>query len=244
MVKCFKEDRMAKSKTQSRRPLDIEAAFKFVFQDPDWVQKIAIGGLLSMTIIGIIPVLGWGIEIARRVLADERELLPDWRDWETYIVDGLKMMLILFLWMLPVMVIFFVATAGPVAALVLFAPANEGGEYLPPLLFVAFGLVSLPLGLALNLLMQSLIAVVMGVYADSKSVAKALAVGDVLRILRANFWPYIGLGVLLYVVAYAASVVGYLLCVIGVFFVIPVQFAITAHFAAQGYRNVVLLRST
>jgi hypothetical protein len=235
---------MAKLKARSRRPLDIEAAFKFVFQDPDWIQKIAIGGLLSMTIIGIIPVFGWGIEIVRRVLNHERELLPGWQDWETYIVDGLKMMVVLFLWMLPVMVVFLIATAGPVAALGLFSSTKDGGEFLPAAAFIAFGLVSLPLGLTLNLLMQSLIALVMGVYADTKSVAKALAVGEVLRIFRANFWQYIGLGALLYVVAYAASVVGYLLCVIGVFFVIPVQFAITAHFAAQGYRNVVLLRST
>ncbi len=34
--------------------MDFAKAFSFVFDDPDWVQKIVIGGLVSL-----IPVIGW-----------------------------------------------------------------------------------------------------------------------------------------------------------------------------------------
>jgi len=58
--------------------MDFGLAFSFAFKDPDWLKKIALAGLVSLIpIIGQIFIIGWGLEVTRRVIRHEPELLPD-----------------------------------------------------------------------------------------------------------------------------------------------------------------------
>ncbi|MFN2244903.1 MAG: DUF4013 domain-containing protein, partial [Anaerolineae bacterium] len=81
--------------------MDIGKAFTFVFDDKDWVVKVLIGigilvaGLvLSWLIIpGILAGLllsGYALEITRRVIRGEVEVLPAWEDWGQLLIDGLQ----------------------------------------------------------------------------------------------------------------------------------------------------------
>ena len=63
-------------------------ALKFPFDDKDWLKKIAIGAGLTLTIIGGIPVTGYCVRVARRVMRAEPGL-PEWDDFGGDITRGL-----------------------------------------------------------------------------------------------------------------------------------------------------------
>jgi hypothetical protein len=71
--------------------MDLGLSFTYVFQDEEWVKKILIGAVAFLIIfIGWIPLLGWMIEIARRVIRQDPQLLPDWSDLGGLFTLGLK----------------------------------------------------------------------------------------------------------------------------------------------------------
>ena len=77
-------------------------AFNFFFKDKDWFRKFAISTLLTFSIIGLGPVLGWTLELVRRVRNGDEAELPDWADWRGYWKQGLKYWTVNLLWLLPV----------------------------------------------------------------------------------------------------------------------------------------------
>ena len=62
--------------------LDYISPFTFLFQDKAWFKKFAIASLLTYTLIGGAPALGWMVEITRRVGKGEASDLPGWEDWK------------------------------------------------------------------------------------------------------------------------------------------------------------------
>jgi uncharacterized protein DUF4013 len=73
--------------------LDFGRAFQFVFEDPDWVKKILIGGLfqlLASVLIGIPFVIGYFLRVVRRTAAGEPRPLPDWDDLGGFFSEGLR----------------------------------------------------------------------------------------------------------------------------------------------------------
>ena len=71
--------------------MDLGLSFTFVFQDEEWVKKLLFGAVASLVVfIGWIPLLGWVIEIARRVIRQDPEPLPDWTDLGGLFTLGLK----------------------------------------------------------------------------------------------------------------------------------------------------------
>lgn len=91
--------------------MDIGKAITFVFEDPEWLKKVAIGtgvtllGLIfSVFLIGLIPllmVLGYTVLLARNVMDGVEHPLPEWQDWGDLFIRGLKLFLILLIWAIP-----------------------------------------------------------------------------------------------------------------------------------------------
>lgn len=85
--------------------ISFEKSFGFVFKDPEWVKKLAIGTvfvLLTPFMIGIPFMSGYMIRIIRHRLAGKEDL-PNWDDFGGLFVDGIKTILIGFIYGLPVM---------------------------------------------------------------------------------------------------------------------------------------------
>ena len=79
-------------------------ALTFVFKDKNWIQKVAIGCIFAFFAsagIGLIPLLGWSVEIARRIIQQEEETLANWTQIITYIVNGTKIFIVLLIWSIP-----------------------------------------------------------------------------------------------------------------------------------------------
>jgi hypothetical protein len=76
----------------SQRPFEFGRAFTFTFEDPDWIKKIAIGGvftLLASLIIGVFFILGYMVRIVRNVANGAPRPLPEWDDLGGIFNDGL-----------------------------------------------------------------------------------------------------------------------------------------------------------
>ena len=84
--------------------LDYASPFTFLFRDKAWLKKFVIASLLTYTLVGAAPVLGWMIEIVRQVGRAEVSELPDWTDWKPYWQLGGQFAFINAVWLLPFLV--------------------------------------------------------------------------------------------------------------------------------------------
>lgn len=82
--------------------LDFRSPFTFLFRDKDWLKKIALASLLTYTFIGAAPVMGWMVEVTRRVAKGDISPLPAWDDWRSFWREGARLVGVNVLWLLPV----------------------------------------------------------------------------------------------------------------------------------------------
>lgn len=110
--------------------LDFSKAFRFFFEDPEWVKKALIGGLLYLGGFLTIVLLGAGLilfaiaagfmmRVIQRSWAGDPKALPDWDDYGGMLRDGFKAIGLAFVYTLlsaivpgVLMLVLFVAGAG------------------------------------------------------------------------------------------------------------------------------------
>lgn len=82
--------------------MEFGRAFSHTQQDPDWLKKVGIAAaLMLIPVVGWIAVLGWGLEITRRVIDNETQTLPDWSNFADHLVRGLKGFVVSLVFSLP-----------------------------------------------------------------------------------------------------------------------------------------------
>ena len=96
--------------------MDVGKSIRFIFEDKQWLSKVLIGSLILLVSIpltfvlvgflGLAIVTGYSLDVLRNVRAGSARPLPEWRDrWGEWLIEGLKLMLILFVWSLPLIVL-------------------------------------------------------------------------------------------------------------------------------------------
>jgi hypothetical protein len=88
--------------------MDINKAFRFVFDDRQWITKLIIGVFMSILAFLILPALiiqGYMIAIVRRVMQNDSEPLPEWTDWGKLLKDGFFVTVAQFFWTLPFLLV-------------------------------------------------------------------------------------------------------------------------------------------
>ena len=91
----------------------LKALLKFPFQGPNWQNRFIIGSVLTFGgfIIPIIPLIfvaGYSLQIMRQAIQGQELELPDWNDWGRLAVDGLRMLGVGFIFLLPGLVVMVV----------------------------------------------------------------------------------------------------------------------------------------
>ncbi len=115
-------------------PTDLKIWLRFPFQDPRWMEKLAVGGLISLSSmvipgLGLTFLYGYAWQLLNGMLNEEREpSLPEWRDWERILIEGMKLLTIRLTYLLPV---FALAAALTVLQLVPMYWAGPDGRPLP-----------------------------------------------------------------------------------------------------------------
>ena len=208
--------------------MEFGKSFTYILDEEDWVLKILLAAvIIFIPIIGGFAVAGWGIEITRRVIQKEEELLPDWGDFINYLIKGLVAVLIGFVYMLPI-ILFQVCANG-----VLAFGLESGDDALATfsgIVMTCFGCFTF----IYAILVSFLIYAAMGRYADTGEIGSAFQFGEVFAIVKAAPAAYL----LVLVGGFLAGLLaffGVLACVIGVFFTAAYANAVNAHLMGQAY---------
>ncbi len=210
--------------------MDFGKAFTFVFDDPDWLKKVAINAVIGLIpLIGQIYLLGWGLEVARRIVTRGGTPLPD-VDFGTHLGHGFKAIVIALVYTVPI----FVIAIPMVVVAVVAGNAGVGEGPMNTILLivnVVGGLLSLVYGLVMGLLLPAAVtrAVVFGAIRDG------LQFGEVIGLVRAAPVAYLLTLVGAFLAGTLASLVGSLACGVGIIFTLAYQQVVTGHFYGQAY---------
>ena len=200
--------------------MDYGLAFTFIpNSSKDWISKSLMGvvfALLSFVVIGIVPLIGWGIAIARHVIQGDEDVLPDWSELGQTIIDGLKFMAIFILWYIPVwlLVILGAVINVEVVNLIINCCAAIYGVLVAILALGVYGLLAddRPFGEALN-------------PANSWSVVSANRADTII------VWLVAAVG------AAIATSISVILCGIGIVLGMTYGYALIGHLYGQLYRE-------
>lgn len=208
--------------------MDFGKAFTFVFDDPDWLRKVAINALIGLIpIVGQIYLLGWGLEVAKRVATRSPEPLPD-IDFGTYLMHGFRAFVVSLVYTAPIWVIGLIFG---ILSAVLSGLDPDLANALAAIGGICFGIFGLVFGLLLGVLLPAALTRT----AMFGSIKAGLDFGKAWGLLRAapGAWVLAFLGT--FVAGFLASFVGTIACVIGIIFTMAYYQAVMGHFYGQAY---------
>lgn len=201
--------------------MDVGRAFGYVFQDPQWIKKVAIGGLL-----GLIPIIGWlivggyWIRLVRQIAQGEDLPLPEWNDFGGDLVRGLKFLVVALVWSIPAWLLSLLATfSGGGDEL---SSSNLGLQCLSTI-------VSLGVGFIQPLFVTR--------FAINEDIGAGLQFGAVFNEVRPAATSLL-IVLLMSIVAAFLATIGLILCLVGVVFTIFIAYIVTAHLYGQVRRQL------
>ncbi len=224
--------------------MDVGQSLRFVFADKKWIEKVLIGGiilLVSMPLtlvlvgfLGLALVAGYSLDVLRNLRAGVAQPLPEWRDrWGEWLVDGLKLLLVLLAWSLP---------------LILLNVFTGIGDYMVGMNNGAFGLFGAAMlfgASALSLLWGIVVALATpAIYlrlAETRDMASGFQFNDMYVWTRDHLGDVVIAVILAALFSLAllliASLLGLLLCGIGVILTVPaasmLALLVTVHLYSQ-----------
>ena len=90
--------------------MDIGKALTFIPDDKEWIKKMAIAGgiVFASSIIPLIPLLfliGYQVAVAKNVMNEKEEPLPEWEEWGQLFMDGVVVWAAQFVYAIPVVLL-------------------------------------------------------------------------------------------------------------------------------------------
>ncbi len=205
--------------------MDFGLSFSFPFQDEDWIKKIVLTAVISLIpLIGQFALIGWMVELTRRVIRGDAEPLPDWADFGGILVLGLKMFVIGFVYALPLMFISI-----PMAIFDSLID-SESAAALYTVVTMCFSCFALIYGLALAFFFPAAV----GELAASDDLGAAINPKNIIAHVRAAPNAYF-LALLGTIVAGFLAGFGIILCFVGLIFTAVYAYAVQGHLYGQAY---------
>lgn len=205
--------------------MDFSLSFSFPFQDEGWVKKIVLTAVISLIpIIGQLALIGWLVELTRRVIRGDAEPLPDWADFGGILVLGLKMFAIGFVYAIPLM--FMTIPMAIFDALV----DSDSAVALYTIVTLCFSCFALIYGLALAFFIPAAV----GELAATDNLGAAINPTNIIAHVRAAPSAYL-LAFLGTIVAGFLSGFGIILCFVGVILTAVYASAVQGHLYGQAY---------
>ncbi len=204
--------------------MDIGKSFSYVFEDKKWIEKILIGGLVSLIpFVGIFLVAGYVIELVRNVRRHESTPLPEWDRWGDKLADGFKIFIIMLVWSIPLIILAFIGFVPLIAA----GNSDSGGflSFLALCFSCFFFLYTIVLffaspGITIN-------------YAESGDIAAGFQVSKILDFAKSHIGDIIIYVIVVWLVGILANIIGALLCGLGLLFTSFWAMLVGGHLLAQ-----------
>lgn len=214
--------------------MDIGKSISFVFEDEQWLQKVLIGGLILLAtifffwtviglFIGIGLLMGYGVDVLKNVRRGDPHPLPEWDNWGDKIVKGIKLMFIFFIWAIPVVIVLI-----PTTLLGSLTDPNDSGV-LVGLLITCLSCLMVLYSIILTVLSPAIIIK----FAENERVVDAFDFAEIFSFTRENIGEIIIAVLVLWAVQIVASIVGSILCGIGLFFTSFWTYAVQFHLFGQ-----------
>ncbi len=213
--------------------MDYAKALTFITEDPRWKEKIAIGGgvalatiLLSPILIGIIGALilaGYSLRLTQNVRDGDPYPLPEWDAWGEDLVRGFKLAVVGVVWALPAIVFMI-----PVSIVSAFADGRGSAANAAGLIaFCGTCLVSL-----YSLFIAFLTPGFTIAFATDEHISSGLQFTKIWGWTQKNLGQVV-IAMLVVIVASIAialvgSIVGALLCLIGLIITLPLIILLTS----------------
>jgi hypothetical protein len=214
--------------------MDFGRAFTYAFEDPDWLKKVGIAALVFLIpVVGAIIVMGWALEITRRVINDDPQPLPGWDDFGGFLGKGFKAFVVSFAYALPIILIV------GCGQLVTFGAAAALSEAEPDLAATVAMIVSVCMGcfaLIFGILAGLMVPPAYGNLAATGELGAAFRFGEVFGMLRAAIGPYLLSLVIVAVAAMVLSPIGGLVCGIGALATSAYLQVLSGHLYGQAYK--------
>lgn len=206
--------------------MDFAKSFSYIFEDPDWVKKVALVAVVSLIpLVGWLVLVGFMLDVTRRVINRDPRPLPELNFGEQlglglkYLGASLGYAVPILILQLPIIIGSSVLTDGSDAStnIILALSVCCGG-----LVFI----YSILLGLVLP--------AAIGNMAAQNKVGAAYKFSEVIALVRANPGAYLMALVGTLLASFVAGL-GTIACFIGVFFTMALAMAVQGHLIGQAY---------
>jgi hypothetical protein len=188
--------------------MDIGSSFTYMFEDDNWIKKIAIGGVVSIIPIANFATLGYLVQLIRNVRAGQPLPLPEWDQFGQYFIDGLWIFVIFLVWSIPIII---VACLQGIAGATLTDNQNQTTAY--SIISGCLGCLSFLWALVLGIFYPAILVR----FAEVGELMAGFRFGEIFGIISADVGNYIIVVLLIWVASLIASL-GLILCVIGIIF--------------------------
>jgi hypothetical protein len=210
---------------------DFAKPFTYVFEDPDWLKKIAIGGLFYLAgflIVGWFFIFGYMARTTRNIIAGHPRPLPEWEDLGAFFNEGLRLFGVALVMILPVIALAFAIF---IPAGILSSVDNEGIAALGSGMAGCISCLIVPIVLVVSFFMPGCLLFA----AVEQRFGAAFEFARIWAFIKLNIGNYL-LAFIVYLIARTLAGFGVMLLCIGVIFTGFWAFLITSHAFAQVYR--------
>jgi hypothetical protein len=210
---------------------DFVKPFTFVFEDPNWLRKVLIGGLfylLTFLIVGLFFIAGYVARLVRNVARGEQYPLPEWDDLGEYFGEGLKLALVAIIYVLPIIVVLI--ALGVPAALMSGTDSEVARNFGGGLMGCAWCLM-----IPFSFLLAAILPVAYLRTVMTGRIGAAFEFGEIFDFIRSNFTNYL-LAIVVHIVAQFASQLGIMLLCVGIIFTAFWSIVVSGHAFGQAYR--------
>lgn len=210
---------------------DFAKPFTYVFEDPEWVQKILIGGLFYLAgflIVGWFFIFGYVARVVRNVIAGQERPLPAWENLGEFFNEGIRLFGVGVVYVAPMIAL---AMMMIFPAIVADAVDNDALHALGGISAGCISCLFVPLSLAMLIFLPASLLFA----AVEKRFGAAFEFKRIWPFIKENVGNYL-LAVVVYLIARFLGGFGIVLLCIGVVFTGFWSFLITAHAFAQVYR--------
>ena len=206
-------------------------AFSFQFKDDEWIKKFAIAALFTLIpIIGPFFLAGWGLEITRRVIVGDPEPLPEWSDFGNYIVKGLQLVIIGFVYALPIILV-QACTQGAYAVGMEELYYEDAFVAVSVVAQVCMGCLTFLYSIFLGLFLPAAI----GHFAAEGQFGAAFRFSEIFRIFKAGPAAYVIILLASFVMPFV-GMLGLMFCLVGALFTSPYVLTVMQYLYGEAYR--------
>lgn len=229
--------------------MNIERGFRFVFQEKNWLGKVAVGGLIALFSFLIFPLLiylGYLVEVTKRTIKDEPQLLPDWDNIGQKLANGFKLFVILLVYLVPFFILYFISFMQLTRSEIDGFRSREITALIPMFIeaeFWGFSILLLFLSILYVILFLLILPFVVGKFVESESINDAFAISEIFSMLKNNLGDAVVILLLTVLLQFLASL-GVVLCFVGVLFTGFWANVVMYYLYGELYKKILRARAT